>query len=87
MGDTTRHIGLDLGGTNIKWVLAEHVAGDWHTVDQGQVPTDVSGGEATVVPQLAALAIEVRDGAAGEVASLGVAVPVSTSRRAAWSPS
>ncbi len=75
MVDTTLHIGLDLGGTNIKWVLAEHATGDWHTVDQGQVPTDVSGGERTVVPQLAELAVEVREGAGGPVDSLGVAVP------------
>ena len=75
MVDATRHIGLDLGGTNIKWVLAEHAAGEWHTLDQGQVPTDVSGGERTVVPQLAELAVEVRDGAGGPVESLGVAVP------------
>jgi glucokinase len=75
MGVTTRHIGLDLGGTNIKWVVAEHAAGEWRTVDQGQVPTDVSGGEHSVVPQLARLAFEVRDAAGGPVDSLGVAVP------------
>ncbi len=75
MGLATRHIGLDLGGTNIKWVLAEHAAGEWRTLDQGQVPTDVSGGEHSVVPQLAALAAEVRDAAGGPVESLGVAVP------------
>jgi glucokinase len=39
------------------------------------VPTDTSGGERTVVPQLARLAIEVRDSAGGPVDSLGVAVP------------
>jgi glucokinase len=72
----TRHIGLDLGGTNVKWALVERsAAGDWSTLDRGQVPTDVSGAERTVVPQLASLAVEVRDGAGGPVASLGVAVP------------
>jgi glucokinase len=75
MQDVTRHIGLDLGGTNIKWVVVEHAAGDWQTADRGQVPTDVSGGEHTVVPQLARLAVQVRDSAGGQVFSLGVAVP------------
>ena len=39
----TQHIGLDLGGTNIKWVVVEQSGPDgWHTLDQGQVPTDTS---------------------------------------------
>jgi glucokinase len=74
---TARHIGLDLGGTNIKWVVVEQSGPDgWHTLDQGQVPTDTSRQEESVVTQLAALAIEVRDGVDdGDVVSLGVAVP------------
>jgi glucokinase len=75
MSTVTRHIGLDLGGTNVKWVVVEHSDGDWRTLDQGQVGTDVSAGERTVVPQLAALALEVRDRIPGGVATLGVAVP------------
>ena len=35
----TRHLGLDLGGTNLKWVVVEHADGTWTTVDRGQVPT------------------------------------------------
>jgi glucokinase len=75
MADPTRHIGLDLGGTNIKWAILEHSDRTWRTVEQGQVATDVSEGESSVVPQLAALAVEVRDRADGSVESLGVAVP------------
>jgi len=75
MDSTTRHVGLDLGGTNIKWAVVEGAGRDWHTVDQGQERTDVSGGERTVVPQLAELAVQVRDTAGGPVDSLGVAVP------------
>ena len=73
----TRYIGLDLGGTNIKWAVVEQSGpDDWHTLDRGQVPTDNSRGEASVVPQLAALAIEVRDGVTdGPVLTCGVAVP------------
>ena len=77
MGDTPRYIGLDLGGTNTKWAVVEPSGPDgWHTLDQGRVPTDTSGQEESVVAQLAALAIEVRDGVTdGPVASCGVAVP------------
>jgi glucokinase len=73
--DGTRHIGLDLGGTNIKWAVIEGAGSRARTLDQGSEPTDVSGGERTVVPQLADLARRVRDGAGGPVSSLGVAVP------------
>ncbi len=79
MAPSTRHLGLDLGGTNVKWVVVESPgegSGDtWQTLDQGSVPTDTSGGERTVVPQLAELATRVRDGVGGPVESLGVAVP------------
>ena len=75
--DTARHLGLDLGGTNIKWILAERSGPDgWRTLKRGQVPTDTSRGETSVVEQLAALAVEVRDGVdGGSVTSCGVAVP------------
>jgi len=77
MTNASRHIGLDLGGTNIKWAVVEQSGPDgWHTLDRGQVPTDTSDEERSVVAQLAALAVEVRDGVDhGEVVSLGVAVP------------
>lgn len=76
MASATRHIGLDLGGTNVKWAVVEQGGPDgWRTLDQGSIKTDVSAGEASVVPQLAQLAVEVRDGAGGPVESLGVAVP------------
>lgn len=76
MSDATRHIGLDLGGTNIKWAVVERGGPDgWRTLDRGQVSTDTSGGDDSVVPQLAALAAQVRDDVNGSVASLGVAVP------------
>ena len=77
MAPSTRHIGLDLGGTNTKWVLVERSGPEeWRTLDRGQVPTDISGGEASVVPQLAALATEIRDAVIdGPAVSCGVAVP------------
>jgi glucokinase len=75
MTTPTRHVGLDLGGTNVKWVVVEDAGGEWGTVRRGQVPTDVSAGEVSVVRQLAELATELRDGEDGHVVSVGVAVP------------
>jgi glucokinase len=47
----SRHLGLDLGGTNLKWTVVEHGGADWHVLDRGQVRT-LSGGPAAIVPQL-----------------------------------
>ena len=77
MTDTARYIGLDLGGTNIKWSVVERSGPDgWHTLDRGQVPTDRAGEDEGIVAQLSALATEVRDGVTdGPVLTCGVAVP------------
>jgi len=81
MTEATRHLGLDLGGTNIKWAIVQRAGDEWRTLQQGDEPTDLAGGEGSVVPQLAELAVRLRDeaatsdGAAGSVTSVGVAVP------------
>ena len=75
MDMATRHIGLDLGGTNVKWAVVERAGDAWRTVGQDQVPTDVSDGETSVIAQLAELASTIRDAEDGRVASIGVAVP------------
>jgi glucokinase len=75
MTDATRHIGLDLGGTNVKWAVVEHADGEWRTLRHDQVPTDISRGDVSVVEQLAELAVGIRDAEEGRAASLGVAVP------------
>ena len=51
-GPVTRHLGLDLGGTNLKWTVVERDGDDWRVLDRGQVPTR-SGGPDAIVPQLA----------------------------------
>jgi glucokinase len=69
----TRHLGLDLGGTNLKWTVVEHDAGAWRVLDRGQVATRTGGPDA-IVPQLA----EVGRGAIGawpDVSTAGVGVP------------
>ena len=70
---TTRHIGLDLGGTNLKWVVLERSDSGWTTIDRGQVPTD-RGGPGTIVPQMGALAVQAIE-TAGGAATVGVGVP------------
>lgn len=73
-GSATRHVGLDLGGTNLKWVVAEH-DGDagWHVVDRGSVPTATAEGERTIVPQLAAVGAAAAAGSGAR--SVGIGVP------------
>ncbi len=70
----TQHLGLDLGGTNIKWaVLASH-DGSWTTVGTGTTPTHADESRDAVVARLAETA-QAAIAAHGPVASLGVGVP------------
>jgi glucokinase len=71
---TSRHLGLDLGGSSIKWVVVESTPAGMRTVATGRVATDASGGPSRVVDQLAELgraAIET----VGDVTTVGVGVP------------
>ena len=49
----SRHLGLDLGGTNIKWVVVERDGDISEAVDRGQVPTHAEEGTAAVIERLA----------------------------------
>ncbi len=49
----THHVGLDLGGTNLKWTVVEHLGDDWQTVDRGHVPTLAAEGPDAVIGRLA----------------------------------
>jgi glucokinase len=70
----SRHLGLDLGGTNIKWVVVEHAAGDWRTIDRGQVATPATDGPEAVVARLALVGAEAIGHCPG-VSSTGIGVP------------
>ncbi len=77
-GVEIRHLGLDLGATNLKWAVVAHAAGPWTTVATGQVATrvvaDTNAVPASVVAQLgevAATAIA----AWGPIRSVGIGVP------------
>jgi glucokinase len=76
---SSRHLGLDLGGTNLKWAVLEHdFEAGWSTVGTGSVPTrlvpDPDSVPRAVVDQMIELA---RDVAArhGPIASVGVGFP------------
>jgi len=77
-GTATRHLGLDLGATNLKWAVVDHGDGEWATVAHGQVPTrlvsDPAFVPASVVAQLAEVAAVAID-EWGPVLSLGIGVP------------
>jgi glucokinase len=70
----TRHLGLDLGATNLKWTVVERDGDVWRSLDRGQVPTQVAGGPAAIVAQLGdmgAAAIERWPG----VVTAGIGIP------------
>jgi glucokinase len=48
----TRHLGLDLGATNLKWAVVERAGETWQALDRGQVPTRVAAGPDGIVAQL-----------------------------------
>jgi glucokinase len=70
----SRHLGLDLGGTNIKWVVAERDGDEWRVLDRGQVPTPTAEGPDAVVPRLAIVGAEAIGRNPG-VTSVGVGIP------------
>lgn len=70
----TRHLGLDLGGTNIKSVVTERDGSGWRTLEQAQVTTPAESGPDAVVGRL----IEVGRRAVADwpgVSTIGVGVP------------
>jgi glucokinase len=76
---TTRHLGLDLGATNLKWVVIErHGADDWSVIARDQVPTripvDLDAVPAAVVAQLGEVGLAAA-AAAGPVHSAGIGIP------------
>src|SRR4051794_14308385 len=75
----SRHLGLDLGGTNLKWAVVEHAPdGGWATLATASVPTGLvaepNAVPGAVVAQMVGLASELAV-AHGPVVSAGVGVP------------
>ncbi len=72
--DASRHLGLDLGATNIKWAVVEHAGDDWRTLDSGQTPTHAAEGPEAVVGRLGEVGRTVISAWPG-VISIGLGVP------------
>jgi glucokinase len=70
----SRHLGIDLGATNLKWAVVERSAGDWTTVDRGTVPTRAGAGPAAIVDQLGEVGEQVL-ARRPDVTTAGVGVP------------
>jgi glucokinase len=71
---TSRHLGLDLGGTNIKWVVVERQADEWRVLDRDQVATPTADGPDAVVQRLATVGAEaIRR--SKRVVSIGIGIP------------
>jgi glucokinase len=70
----SRHLGLDLGGTNIKWVVLERKDGDWRSLDRDQVATPAADGPDAVVSRLASVGAEAIRRSPG-VSTVGIGIP------------
>jgi glucokinase len=70
----TRHLGLDLGGTNIKWVVVERDGEDWRVLERAHVATPISDGPDAVVARLISVGTEAIGRCPG-VSTIGVGVP------------
>jgi glucokinase len=73
-GPVTRHLGLDLGGTNLKWAVVSRDGARWQVLETGQEPTDAPAGPEAVVRRMGdvgAAAIAAWPG----VVSAGIGVP------------
>ncbi len=71
---TSRHLGLDLGGTYMKWVVLESAPGGARTVATGKAATSANASPGAVVDQLAELG-RAAVASVGTVATVGVGVP------------
>jgi glucokinase len=74
----TRHLGLDLGATNLKWAVVEQLDGAWSSVARDQVPTRHPANPDEVPGAVVSQLIEVArgaDGASGPVSTVGIGVP------------
>jgi glucokinase len=70
----SRHLGLDLGGTNIKIVVLAHDADGWRVLHRDQVPTPAADGPDRVVARLAEVGGDAIDRCPG-VSSVGIGIP------------
>ncbi len=70
----TRHLGLDLGGTQLKWAVVESTDAAWGRLATNLVPTRVDTGAEGIIDQLAETASS-SAAAWGPISSVGVGIP------------
>ena len=70
----SRHLGIDLGGTNVKWAVVEQAAETWVTLDRGQRATPQPPDPPAVLATLSEIG---REALARwpDIATVGVGVP------------
>jgi glucokinase len=71
---TSRHLGLDLGGTNLKAVVVEHDATNWQVLDRDMVATPAADGPDAVIASLIDVGRELIGRSAG-VTTVGIGIP------------
>src|SRR5512141_800373 len=71
---SSRHLGLDLGGTNIKWAVVEHDGDEWRMLGHDHVATPSGGGPKEVVAELARVG-KLAVAQWPDVESVGIGVP------------
>jgi glucokinase len=72
---TTRHLGLDLGGTNIKWAVLEFGGGaTWSVLDRNSVPTLADEGPNAVIGRMASIGADAVS-RWPDLSSVGIGVP------------
>jgi glucokinase len=72
--DRTRHLGLDLGATNVKWAVLDRDGDDWTVLERGQFPTSAADGADAVIERMAGRAEHARE-TWPDLATVGVGIP------------
>jgi glucokinase len=70
----SRHLGLDLGGTNLKAVVVEHDGAQWRVLDRDMVATPAADGPDAVVASLIDVGRELVGRSSG-VSTVGIGIP------------
>ena len=70
----SRHLGLDLGGTLLKWAVVERSGRQWRMVGSGTLATRADSGAPGIAAELVECAVDA-SARHGPVDSVGVAVP------------
>ena len=70
----TKHLGIDLGVTNLKWAVVDETDGAWTILDRGQVPTGASEGPDAVVGRIGTTAAAMLE-RWQDATTLGIGVP------------